>query len=105
MNWFKQCFAPGLASYGATAYLTGNYVKAVARIEKSISWLPQINESPEFIGILGLSLIKIGKQHDAQPYLKMALENFNNIEPSENDETEFKQQLICDIENALRNNT
>ena len=103
MKWPKQCFAPTLASFGATAYLKGDYRKATLRILKSIEWLPQMNDSEVFMGVLGVSLSRLGKEIDAAPYLTIAREKLAKHTNADN--SEFKNRLIREIENELRKNT
>jgi len=103
MKWLKECFAPSLASFGATAYLKGDYKKAVSRIMKSIDWLPQMNDSEVFMGILGVSLSKLGNNHEALPYLTLAHDKLVNTTDVEN--SDFKIRLIYEIKYALHKNT
>ena len=105
MKFFKQCFAPALASYGVTAYLQGNHVKSISRIEKAINWLPQIIEEPVYSGILGLSLLKTGNKKKALPNLINSLEGFKNIKPKDNEHAEIYEQLKDEIQTAIQNNT
>lgn len=102
-NWIKECFAPGMASFGANAYMTGNYKKASERIQKSLVWLPEMNESELYIGMLAVSLSKLGRRDEAAPYLEKAQQKFDA--KSESEKSEFEIKLIAEISNEIHQNT
>ena len=105
MKIIKHTFAPGLASYGVTAYLKGNYIKTIIRIERAIKWLPEIAEDPVYNGYLGLALLKSSKNKKALPYLIKSVELFNSMEVTDKNDREIYQKLKNEIEAEIHKNT
>ncbi len=102
MKWIKHSLAPGLASFGVLAYIRGNYAKAVSRIEKAFSWVPQLNDMPEYSAYLGLGLLKLGKNGQARQHLEKSLDGFNKLSFLDKDEKEIKAKLKKEVEIALQ---
>lgn len=102
MKWVKRSLAPGLASFGVLAYLKGNYAKAVSRIEKAFSWVPQLDDMPEYSAYLGLGLLKLGKNGEARRHLEKSLDGFNKLAFVDTDEKDIKAKLKKEVEIALQ---